>query len=398
MAVVILFACLFWVSFILMFWTYFGYPLLMYVWSKVAPKPIKKETFYPSITMLIPAYNEADVIGKKLENTVSLEYPKDKLQILVIDDGSDDGTAEIVQSFADRGVTLLKQPVRGGKMGAVNMGFEHATGEIVLLSDASPIYEKEALQKLVRGFADPSVGVIVGTLAIWDTDRGVAKQAGMYWKYEAALRKWESRTGSTVAVHGNMFAIRRHLHKPLQKGTINDEFSLAMEANAQGYRVVYEPEAMSYDEASSSMADEYNRRVRINAGRYQALFNAGYLRAPSLQMAFRLFSHKFLRPLSPVLMIIIFAANLVTVVLWGEEGSDFLLLRRGWGLLFLVGQIGFYLLAWLGAIFEKRGYRKVLIFSVPYFFVGSNFAALMGLWRWASGRQKVTWKKRSASS
>lgn len=396
MALVIFFAGLFWVSFILLFWTYFGYPLLMFLWAKLAAKPVQKDDILPSVTMLVPAYNEADVIGQKLENSVSLSYPKDKLQLLFIDDGSDDGTPEIIQSFAERGVTLLKQPTRGGKMGAVNMGFEHADGEIVVLSDASPMYEKDSLQKLVRGFADPSVGVIVGTLAIWDTDKGVAKQAGMYWKYEAALRKWESKTGSTVAVHGNMFAIRRHLHKPLTKGTINDEFSLAMEANRQGFRVIYEPEAISYDEASGSMTDEYNRRVRINAGRYQALFNAGYLRAPSLQMAFRLFSHKLLRPLSPVFMILMFVANVITVLLPAESNNP-VLLQRTWGVVLLIGQIGFYLLAWLGAIFEKRGYKKILIFSLPYFFVSSNFAALMGLWRWVSGRQKVTWKKRTAS-
>lgn len=393
----LLFAIIFWISFFLLFWTYFGYPLLMYLWASVAAKPIQKENITPALTLLIPAYNEADVIGEKLENTVSLVYPKDKLQILAIDDGSDDGTAEIIESFADSGVTLLRQKVRGGKMGAVNMGFEHASGEIVVLSDASPIYEKDSLQKLVRGFADSSVGVIVGSLKIWDTDAGVAKQAGMYWKYEAALRKWESKTGSTVAVHGNMFAIRRHLYKPLVKGTINDEFSIAMEANRQGFRVIYEPDAVSYDAASSSMQDEYNRRVRINAGRYQALFNAGYLKAPNVQMAFRLFSHKFLRPLAPIFMILMLVANLLTVILPVADGSPLLLLQGGWGWLVLVGQIGFYLLAWLGAIFERRGYRKIAIFSIPYFFVSSNFAALIGLWRWASGRQKVTWKKRTVS-
>lgn len=393
----LLFAIIFWISFFLLFWTYFGYPLLMYLWASVAAKPIQKENITPALTLLIPAYNEADVIGEKLENTVSLVYPKDKLQILAIDDGSDDGTAEIIESFADSGVTLLRQKVRGGKMGAVNMGFEHASGEIVVLSDASPIYEKDSLQKLVRGFADSSVGVIVGSLKIWDTDAGVAKQAGMYWKYEAALRKWESKTGSTVAVHGNMFAIRRHLYKPLVKGTINDEFSIAMEANRQGFRVIYEPDAVSYDAASSSMQDEYNRRVRINAGRYQALFNAGYLNAPNVQMAFRLFSHKFLRPLAPIFMILMLVANLLTVILPVADGSPLLLLQGGWGWLVLVGQIGFYLLAWLGAIFERRGYRKIAIFSIPYFFVSSNFAALIGLWRWASGRQKVTWKKRTVS-
>ena len=383
-------ALLFWSSLFLLFWTYFGYPLLMLLWSKIAPLPIEKDDVLPSVTLLIPAYNEADVIARKLDNTVALTYPKDKLQVLVVDDGSTDGTTDIIQSYADRGITLLRQPQRGGKMGAVNMGFANAEGEFVVLSDASPDYEAGAIQTLVRGFADETVGVIVGTLAVWDSTRGVAKQAGLYWKYERALRKWESNTGSTVAVHGNMFAMRRKLFKPLAAGTVNDEFSLAMETIRQGYRVVYEPDALSYDDASTSMGDEFNRRARINAGRYQALFGAGYLNAPNLNMTFRLFSHKLLRPLSPIFMLLALLLNILLVALLTGEDVVWL-----YGLL-LAGQLAFYALAWLGGVFEKRGYRKVIFFSVPYFFVSSNLAALVGFWRWLRGSQRVTWQKRAA--
>jgi cellulose synthase/poly-beta-1,6-N-acetylglucosamine synthase-like glycosyltransferase len=378
----ILAAFAFWSSLFLLAWTYFGYPALMMVWAKLRPHPARRDpTFLPTMTLLIPAYNEADVIRAKLENALSLDYPRECLQILVVDDGSQDGTADIVREFKE--VILIQQPQRGGKISGVNTGFAQATGDIVVLSDASPIYEKNSLRVLASPFADSSVGVVVGTLAIWDETAGVAKQAGLYWKYEAALRRWESLTGSTVAVHGNMFAVRRSLYRPLPAHTVNDEFSIAMEVARQGYRVIDEPDALSYDAASKSMRDEFNRRARINAGRYQALFSAGYLRAPNPDFAFRLFSHKLLRPLAPVFMVLMLVANLF-------------LLTVGWGLLMMLGQISFYGLAALGWRAENDGRRKGILLSIPYFFVSTNLAALVGLWRWLRGSQRVTWQKRSA--
>lgn len=390
-------ALIFWGSLSLLVWTYFGYPLLMMLWARLGSRPIAKDDYRPTISVLIPAYNEADVITKKLDNTLELTYPAEKLEILVVDDGSTDGTAELVRRYEDQGVRLIQQSTRGGKIGAVNRGFENASHEIVVLSDASPIYEPDALQKLVRNFADDAVGVVVGTLAVWDSETGVAKQAGMYWRYESALRRWESQTGSTVAVHGNMFAIRRELYRPLPITTINDEFSIAMEVMRQGYRVVFEPDAISYDEASATMQDEFNRRVRINAGRYQALFSSGYLRAPNLGIAFRLFSHKLLRPLAPLFMILVFITNGLGLLLSLTQSSNLFLLKTWWWGLLLAGQVAFYGLAWLGWQAEQQGRRKGIWLSVPYFFVSTNYAALVGLWRWQRRSQKVTWAKRSVS-
>ncbi|MEL6307846.1 MAG: glycosyltransferase family 2 protein [Chloroflexota bacterium] len=379
-------AILFWGSFALLFWTYFGYPLLMYVRAKGTPaKTAVTETIEPTVTMLIPTYNEADVIRRKLENSVAIDYPEDKLDIFVIDDDSTDGTQAIVEEFAPR-VTLIRKPERTGKMGSVNLGMERATSDIVVLSDASPDYEAKSLRILVQPFTDSEVGVVVGTLAVWDAANAVAKPAGLYWRYEAALRKWETKTGNTVAVHGNMFAIRREIYRPITGKTINDEFSIAMETMQQGYRVVYEPDAVSYDDASAHMGDEFNRRVRINAGRYQALFGAGYLtQAPTFEVAFRLFSHKLLRPLAPIFMILMLVANVALATYhWFYQLS-------------LLGQVGFYGAALVGWILERQG-KKVRLLSVIYFFVSSNVAALFGLWRWLSGTQSVTWRKRTAET
>jgi biofilm PGA synthesis N-glycosyltransferase PgaC len=390
-------SCLFGISFIALAWTYFGYPLLMAIRAKIQPRPVAKcsveSAALPSITLLIPAYNEADVIRRKLTNTLTLTYPRDRLEILVVDDGSDDSTANIVREFADRGVTLIQQPQRGGKIAAMNRGFAVAKGELVVLSDASPSYEPDSLQILVRSFADPEVGVVIGNLGIWDAKSSVAKPAGLYWKYEAALRNWESATGSTVAVHGNMFSLRRDLYHPLKPGTINDEFTVAMDIIRQGFRVVYEPDAISYDDASTKMRDEFNRRARINAGRYHALFSAGYLKAPNTEMTFRLFSHKLLRPLTPIFMLIMLIANLLAVV-WPEKKNPVL---SAINVLTLAGQALFYSLAGLGWLGERQERHNKLL-NVVYFFVSSNAAALVGFWRWLRGKQRVTWQKRSVES
>ncbi|RMF53057.1 MAG: glycosyltransferase family 2 protein [Chloroflexota bacterium] len=386
-------ALLFWLSASALFWTYFGYPLLMALRATLAARPIQQdESYLPSVTLLIPAHNEADVIRDKLENALSLDYPTDQLQIIVVDDGSTDGTTEIVRAFEDRGVQLIRQPERSGKMAAVNRGFEAATGELVVLSDASPIYAPNALRLLARNFADPSVGVVVGALRLWDAQNAVAKPAGLYWQYESALRRWESLTGSTVAVHGNMFAVRRGLYRPLRRYTINDEFSIAMEVMRQGYRVVYEPHAVSYDIASATMSDEFKRRARINAGRFQALFSAGYLRAPTLDLTFRLISHKLLRPLTPIFMLVTLISAFLLMIL-----SALNLDRAFWfWLLAFFAQDAFYMLAYAGYLAERNG-RSHKLLSVPYFFVSSNLAALVGLWRWLRNRQSVTWQKRANS-
>jgi poly-beta-1,6-N-acetyl-D-glucosamine synthase len=382
----IIFEILFWVLGFLFFWTFFGYPLFMLLRSKIAPTLVKKDPNYkPSVTVLIAAYNEVDVIRGKIENSLQLDYPN--LEVLIVNDGSDDGTREIIEEYADKGIRLVNQTQRGGKMGAVNRGFAEAKGDIVVLSDASPHYDNQALNILVQSFADSQVGVVVGTFLIWDFANSVAKPAGLYWKYEAALRKWESRTGSTVAVHGNMFGVRRHLFRPLTTGTVNDEFSIAMETLQQNQRVVYEPDALCYDSASDTMRDEFKRRARINAGRWQALFSAGYLsKAPTLDLKFRLFSHKLLRPLTPFLMIGLVITNILLVLGGGNWLYN----------LAISGQIAFYGLALLGYIAEQNGI-KIKGLNVPYYFVSSNFAALVGLWRWVRNAQRVTWQKREAN-
>lgn len=379
------FGILFWVALALLFWTYFGYPFLMFLRAKLAKKQpqVLGSSLTPSICILIPTFNEADVIRRKLENTIALNYPQDLLEIIVIDDDSQDATPQIIAEFAPR-VRLIRKEKRSGKMQSVNIGMQATNADIVILSDASPDYERDSLNYLVQPFSRPEVGVVVGKLAIWDAKNAVVKSAGLYWKYEAALRKWESQTGNTFAVHGNMFALRRELFQPMSEGTINDEFSIAINVIKAGYRVIYEPQAISYDHASSQMEDEFKRRVRINAGRFQALFGASYLTTmPTVEDTFRLVSHKFLRPLAPIFMIIVLLSNIFLSIFRAAWFYDLLLL----------GQIVFYALAALGWFLEKRQVHLRFI-NVFYFFVSTNLAALLGFYRWLKGSQSVIWQKR----
>jgi cellulose synthase/poly-beta-1,6-N-acetylglucosamine synthase-like glycosyltransferase len=356
----------------------------------------------PNLTMVIPAHNEADVIRRKLENSLSLNYPREALEILVIDDGSEDGTAEIAAEFADRGIALICQSSRQGKMAAVNLGVERAQGELIVLSDASPDYVPGALRTAVSHFSDPQVGVVSGQIRIWDRASAVEKPAGFYWRYQDKLRLWESKTGSTVGVNGNLFTFRRALYRPLPPDTINDEFTIAMQIAVQGYRVLYDPDAVTYDDASRSMKDEVKRRARINAGRYQALFDTSFISFKHPGLSFRLISHKLLRPLAPLFMIVLLAASLAQAMTVRLPAGSLTLVdlwrMSGWWLWgLLAGQALVYGLAALGWLFERQGWPQKRLLSVPYFFVSGNVAALVGLYRYLTRRQTVTWQKRSSA-
>ncbi len=377
-----------WVSLTALVYTFVGYPLLMAVWARVRPNPVRSAPITPRVTLLICAHNEEDVLERKLENALALDYPRESLEILVVDDGSTDHTAAIARRFAARGVRLESQSPRQGKSLAVNLGVARATGELVVLSDASPDYAANALGNAVRHFADPTVGVVSGRIRLKDSASMVEVPAGLYWKYQELLCVWESATGTTVGVNGNLFAFRRELFTPLTADTINDEFTVAMDIAKRGYRVLYDPEAITHDIVSSSMSDEVARRARINAGRYQALLQTSFLSLDNVGLTFRLVSHKLSRPLAPLFMI----ALLIACVAESLRTDDVVAASL------LGGQALLYGTAWIGWIAERRRWPKIRIVAVPYFFVSGNVAALIGLYRYVTGRQSVTWQKRSVAS
>ena len=299
-----MFGLLFWLCVLLIGYVYAGYPLLVAFlarWKRNTPAyPI----ITPQVSILIAAYNEEGVIAGKIENTLALEYPEEYMQIVVAVDGSDDRTVEIVQSFEDRGVEMSYQSLRAGKAAAINRAIPLLKHEIVVFSDANNLYTKETLLELVRPFCDPKIGAVTGSKLILDDMDAHAKADGLYWRYESAIKKNETRLGSCTGVVGEILAFRKALYQPPPPGVINDDFFIGMSVLRQGYRLVYVPEARSYERSSLTEHDEAIRRSRIVAGRYQALLMANRLlpwRDPML--VWQIVSHKFMRPLVPLLMI-----------------------------------------------------------------------------------------------
>jgi len=320
------------------------------------------------------------VIEAKLENCYALDYPADRLEVIVAADGSDDRTAEVASKEARAKVMYL--PERRGKMAAINRAVAAAQGEILVFSDANNMYTRETLKELLAPFADSNVGVVTGRKAIDDgRGRELDKAEGLYWRYESKIKSWESKIGSVTGVAGEILAIRRDIFRPPPVGTVNDDFVLAMQAAIEGWRVVYAPRAVSLEPASATLGDESIRRSRIVAGRYQALWQllpAMLVRRPLL--AWQVISHKGLRPLVPFAMIIAGLSNLALFPL------------LGWARTIAALQGVFYSAALLGWLNERQGRRNRLLY-LPYYFCRVNFAAVQGFRRFVGRQNNALWTK-----
>lgn len=377
-------------SLLLVVYTYAGYPLLLALLTRSRFAFHRNEaaagTPLPSVTLLIAAYNEANVIAQRLENVLELDYPFDRLQILVAADGSTDETVNTVRSYADRGVQLSYQPGRQGKMAAINRAMVRAQGEIVVFSDANNLYDRQALRHLVRPFANPQVGAATGDKVILSGDGALGESEGLYWRYEAFIKKQESRLGSTTGVCGEILALRRNLFVPPPPEVINDDFYLAVDLMRRGYDVVYVDAARSYERVSASSATERERRTRIVAGRFQAMIEFSLLPRRPL-IAWQLVSHKYMRPLVPLLMLAALASNLLAFA--RPFRGPLFKGRRAW--LLLVAQGLFYLWALLGSRLEQA-HGPLRLLYLPTYMVNSNRAALAGFIRFIRGDQSLLWR------
>ena len=354
-------------------------------------RPFPPTPSLPTITLLIAAYNEAAVIAQKLENSLALDYPNDHMQILVTADGSSDDTPATVQQFANRGIELLYEPPRRGKMAAINRAMPLARGQIVVFSDANNHYDAAALHHLVTPFADPAVGAVSGAKIILKGDGALGDSEGLYWKYESYIKEQEAHLGSCAGVAGEILAIRRELFESPPDHIINDDFYMAMRLIRRGYRVVYAPKARSYERVSLSAQDEIARRSRIVAGRYQAIELARELLPWQRPLvAWQIISHKFLRPLVPLAMVGALLTNW-WAVLRPRNGRSLCRLAIPFNWIFMVGQMTFYGAAWLGS--QERCGKFDKLFYLPYFLVNSNLAALIGLYRYLTGQQTTLWQR-----
>jgi cellulose synthase/poly-beta-1,6-N-acetylglucosamine synthase-like glycosyltransferase len=364
-----------------------GYPVVAWILARTRPRPVRHRAHEPTVAVIVPCHNEADVITAKLANVRALDYPEDRLEVVVVDDGSTDGTAGAAR-VADPDVRVIELPARSGKAVAVNAGVTSTTGEIVVLSDATALLEPAALKALVRNFADPEVGAVSGRIAY--RPGGVSQGVSAYWRLEDRLRTWESASGSTVGVNGDLFAVRRPSFLPLPEGTINDELALALQAAARGERVVYEPDAVATDIASQSMTEERQRRTRITAGRVQAVRGPArqVWRAPAV--AFRLVSHKLLRPVIPVAGASALVAATVTLLGRRQRPRTDVALSR----VICVGGASLVALAGGAAALERAGRPVPATLRLPQLLVSASLASVSGLIRAARGTQSAIWRKR----
>jgi len=374
---------LFWGSLLMLGYVYIGYPILVFLLSILRNKKVRKQTFQPYVTILIAAYNEGETIDETIKNKLHLDYPREKIEIIVISDGSTDKTEDIVKKYDSQGVKLMRQEIRSGKTAALNSAAPHAVGDILVFSDANSIYDKTALQKLVQNFNDPTVGYVTGKMIYTNPDGTIVGDGcSAYMKYENFLRKYETNIGSIVGVDGGIDAIRKRLYQPMNQDQLPD-FILPLKVIEQGFRVVFEPEAILKEKSLNTAGKEYKMRVRVTLRALWALYDmAKLLNFKKYGLySWQLLSHKSLRYLCFLFLIIFYISNLY---LWPEN----LFIK-----IIFVLQNAFYVNALVGHIKEKSGNSSGPLY-LPYFFTLINVAAAHAFIKFLLGQKIVTWKPR----
>ncbi|SFR58842.1 Glycosyltransferase, catalytic subunit of cellulose synthase and poly-beta-1,6-N-acetylglucosamine synthase [Marinobacter daqiaonensis] len=363
-------------------YVYGGYPLALWLMTLGRPDVThRRGDATPSVTLIISCYNEAAIIRDKLENALALDYPRDRLTILVVSDGSDDGTDDIVREFASQGVKLIRQEGRLGKTMGLNMAMEQVSTDITVFSDANAMYAPDAIGRLVRNFADEQVGYVVGAALYTDSDSGAsARNENLYWKYELAIKSMESRLHSVVGGDGAIYAIRSRLWEPLQQKDIND-FVNPLQIIAKGYRGVFDSEARCFEETAGDFDREIARKERIVNRSIRGLMRVKETMNPARTgvFAWQVVSHKFLRWLIPLFLVL------------AAIGSA-LLATQGFVLFQLVtlGAVLLLLLAVTGHLARDKNALPAWV-SVPYYFVMVNLYSLKGILRALRGDTQVAW-------
>ncbi|TYC62732.1 glycosyltransferase family 2 protein [Marinobacter sp. BW6] len=379
---------LFWLSLILLFYIYFGYPLMARALARLRPNPVNTSTEHqPKVSILIAAYNEAQDIEATLRNKLELDYPSDKLEILVISDESDDGTDDIIERVASSSrlpIRLFRQVSRQGKTAGLNILVTETTGEIILFSDANSQWDTHAVSKLCSNFADPKVGYVTGKMVYVNEDGSlVGDGCSAYMKYENWLREQETSIGSVVGVDGGIDGMRKTLYQPLRADQLPD-FVQPLKVVEQGYRVVYEPQALLKEEALNDGDSEFSMRVRVSLRALWALKDMRHLMNPFRDpvFAWQLISHKLLRYAAFIPLATLTLATLLLAPVRGIYTLAFL------------GLVIFLALAWTGHKREAGGQSLSAIYSIPYYFMLLNVASYKASIAFLKGEKKVIWNPR----
>ena len=372
---------IFWEGVGLIFYVYLGYPILVFLVSRVFPKRVKRGDFEPLVSIVITAYNEERDIRRKLENTLLIDYPVEKVEIIVASDCSSDKTDDIVGEFADRKVRLLRQPERGGKTAAQNMAVENASGEIVLFSDATSMYRPNVLREMLPSFADEKVGCVAGKLIyVDDSGSTVGQAAKSYWSYETLLKESESSACSLIGVSGCIYAVRRSAYRPMYPEACSD-FLIATVIYKQGMRTVYEPKAVCTEETNRQSKKEMRMRVRVISQTFTDLWRNREMLNPfrSGFFAVELISHKVLRYSIPLFLAAVFVAS--GILAWYSMFYFAVFLA----------QVSFYFLAFAAWVFERNDI-KVGPLSIPLYFVLTNLASVVGFFQFLRGERYASWE------
>lgn len=380
----------FWASLFIIFYTYLGYGIVLILCVKIKELffPTKKSDsipFEPAVTLFVAAYNEKTYIHQKVENMLALDYPKNKMQILFITDGSDDGTPELLKQYPQ--VELMHEAKRGGKIGAINRGMAQVKNSIIIYSDANAMLNKEAVREIVKHFQNPTVGCVAGEKRVMTLSKDGASAAGegIYWKYESLLKKFDYRLYSAVGAAGELFAIRKELHQEVEKDTLLDDFVISLRIAQRGFKIAYEPNAYASESASASIAEEMKRKVRISAGglqsivRLKSLFNVFKYGV----LSFQFISHRVLRwTITPLLLLLLVPLNFLLSLRSNQVLYDYI----------LIAQLGFYAFAMLGWFLESRKIKLKIVF-VPFYFFFMNWCVFLGFFKFIKGGQSVLWEK-----
>lgn len=372
---------IFWISLAALFYTYIGYPLLVYFVGLIKRREVKKSFCEPAVTILITAYNEERDIFSKIENTLKINYPKEKLEILVASDGSTDNTDKIAKDFSEQGVKLFRQEGRKGKTYTQNKAVEVATGEIILFSDATTYYESDVLHKILPNFADESIGCVAGKLIYVDeTKSNVGSGAKSYWNYEIFLKTNESRACSLIGASGCLYAVRKSAYKEMYAEACSD-FLICTVIYRQGLRSVFEPEAICTEDTNRKAEKEMQMRVRIISQTFTDLWRNRDMLNPFKNnfFAIELFSHKVLRYAVPIFLFLILISSFISAF-----SSVFFAIV-------LALQIIFYLIAAIGWLFEKSG-KRAGILAIPLYFVLANAASVIAFYKFLCGEKFERWE------
>ncbi len=382
---------LFWISAAIILYSYVGYTIILLFIHVLKILIGKKKIVHinknelPSVAIVIIAYNEEDIIEQKIKNTLAIDYPQNRLNIICITDGSSDRTNEIIKKH-DR-IKLYHQPERKGKTAAMNRVMDFVRDDITIFTDANTMISSQAIKEIIYIFNQDHVGCIAGEkqIKLHDKDKAVAAGEGFYWKYESLIKYLESSVNSVVGAAGELFAIRTGLFEKLEENTILDDFELSLRIALKGYKIKYSAKAYAQEDSSFSIKEEMKRKIRIAAGCFQTLFRLTHLFNPlkAKFLSFQFISHKLLRWIFvPICFISVFISNFMIIL---ESQQMFYLA------LFYV-QCMFYILVIVGAVFQNY-YSRFRFLYLPYYMFFMNFSMIKGMFRYFSGKQRAQWEK-----